>query len=335
MQHFNIPVFIPELACRNRCIYCNQHAITGKRGLPAPKDIVELVDRHLATMPPNPKRVEVAFFGGSFTGLPWQQQQKLLEVVQPYLQSDQVQGIRVSTRPDYIFEEILEKLRSYGVSAIELGAQSLIKEVLERSGRGHTVEDIVRASESIYEHNFELGLQMMTGLPGDDAQGAVSTAQQIIALNAHSTRIYPVLVIRDTPLADMFREQQYQPQPLQTAAELCARLYELFSDAHVKVLRMGLHPSESFYDGESLLAGPFHPAFGELVMSEVWRTRLLKALPDYTGSEIAVFVHPSQLNAAIGHKASNKKLLMHRYGKVLFQTDASLDKNQLYVDHCR
>jgi histone acetyltransferase (RNA polymerase elongator complex component) len=332
LRHFNIPIFIPELACPFRCVYCNQFNITGSCKAPDADVVRQIIDKHLTTLPVERGRVEVAFFGGSFTGLGIAEQNKYLDLMKPYIDKGRVQGIRISTRPDYISEEVLQNLKGRSVVAIELGAQSMDDEVLILSGRGHTVSDVVEASRWIKSMGLELGLQMMTGLPGDTFQKSMETAMQIVACQAQTTRIYPTLVIKDTPLAELYASGQYRPQSLSEAIDLCARLYDLFADANVKILRMGLHPSEGFISQSTLIAGPYHSAFGELVLSKVWQNRF-ELNPGFSnGKEVNISVHPSDLNAAIGHKGQNKLLLYNYYSKVRFIADVHLPKNEFYVD---
>jgi histone acetyltransferase (RNA polymerase elongator complex component) len=197
MHHINIPIFIPELACPFQCIFCNQQKISGQEKLPTENEIRETIITHLATVLPN-TIVEIAFFGGSFTGLPLVEQERLLEIPQEFIKKGAVKGIRLSTRPDYISVEILALLKKMKVTAIELGAQSLVDKVLLKSGRGHNAQQVKFASKMILDAEFELGLQMMLGLPGDSERNAILTAQKIVQFGAHTTRIYPTLVIKDT-----------------------------------------------------------------------------------------------------------------------------------------
>jgi histone acetyltransferase (RNA polymerase elongator complex component) len=335
MRHYNIPVFIPELACPFRCVFCNQYNITGKPVPPGQREIIETIESHFATFPDTPHVVEIAFFGGSFTGLKPDELDYYLSVAQPYITSGKVKGIRISTRPDYIDGTILERLKRKGVLSIELGAQSMFDDVLLSSGRGHKANDTIKASKMILDMGFELGLQMMTGLPGDTDEKALETASVICALGAHTTRIYPCLVITGTDLEKMYKAGTYRPQELKNAVELCARLYHIFEESCVKVLRMGLHPSESLLKKGNIIAGPFHVAFGEQVLTEVWKSRILGFMDgdDVKGNHVTIFVHPGQLNAAIGFRASNRKWLQQKFNKVQFIPDPTLKRNQFHVDH--
>jgi histone acetyltransferase (RNA polymerase elongator complex component) len=331
MRHYNIPVFIPELACPFRCIYCNQYNISGVCRAPGPSEVVDIIEKHLATIPPEDSETELAFFGGSFTGLSVAQQNMYLDVAKPWIGIGRITGIRISTRPDYINPDILKNLKKKHVTSIELGAQSLNDNVLKRAGRGHTVEQVKEATGLLLDMGFETGLQMMTGLPGDSDQSAIETAQMICDLKVHTTRIYPTLVIEDTDLAQLYRQGLYIPQSLEDAADLSARLYLMFERGGIKVLRMGLHTTESFYDGGSLLAGPFHPAFGEIAMTRVWYHRLKNLIPE-KGNHIKIEVHPSQLNALTGHHRKNRIWLEEKFSNVDFYSSSSLLKHEFHLN---
>lgn len=304
MRHYNIPVFIPELACPNRCIYCNQRHISGQLE-PVPTDqVVAIIEQHLKTFQ-QPCEVELAFFGGSFTGIEIELQELYLKTVQPYIEQGLIEGIRLSTRPDYINIEILDLLKRYNVRTIELGAQSLCDEVLELCERGHSVKDVENASALIKSQGFELGLQMMIGLPLDSLERSMKTANKIVELGADNTRIYPTLVIPHTKLAELYENGQYQPLDLPTAVEWSAEVYKIFAKSDVKILRVGLHPSEGLIAGTDMLAGPFHVSFRELVLSKLWFDYLI-ALPE---NEKEVRLNPKDINYAIGYKSSNIKTL--------------------------
>jgi histone acetyltransferase (RNA polymerase elongator complex component) len=331
MRHYNIPVFIPELACPFRCVYCNQYNISGTCKAPEAQEVTGIIEKHLQTIDYQNNNVEIAFFGGSFTALPKEQQNIYLTIAKPWIAAGKIKGIRISTRPDYIDNEILQNLKNHYVTAIELGAQSLNDEVLRRAGRGHTADRVEKAAVLIRQMGFETGLQMMTGLPGDTEETALETARKIVELGAHTTRIYPTLVIEDTDLAELYRQGKFKPQSLEEAADLCARLYLLFQSAGVKVLRMGLHPSENFYEGGSLIAGPFHPAFGEMAMSRVWYYRLKDIIPE-RAEKLIISAHPTQINAVVGHRKVNKNWLQNKFGIVEFKAEPGLKKEQIHVD---
>ena len=316
-KHFNIPVFIPELACPFQCIYCNQQKISGRLKIPCPEEIDKIIADHLGTLPESGSEIELAFFGGNFTGLRVDDQEKFLKQVQPYIINERISGIRISTRPDYINERILELLKQYNVRTIELGAQSMDDEVLRLSKRGHTVKDTEMAAKMILKAGFSLGLQMMIGLPGDTLEKSIYTAKNIIELGADNTRIYPALVIKGTKMEKMYEDGKYKPLSLEDAVRWSKELLLEFENAGVKVIKLGLHPSKGLLSGEELVAGPFHPSFRELVLTEVWND-ILKSLLDKKGEKIVIHVPPGQYNYAIGYSGKNKKMLLEKFQKVRF-----------------
>lgn len=329
MRYYNIPIFLPELACPYRCVYCNQFSITGKQHFVDSEDVKHIIDRHLSTFVEDERFVEVAFFGGNFTGLPESMQDKYLEAVQPYLDAGLVDGLRCSTRPDYISSQRVRTLKRYGMLNIELGAQTTDDEVLRLCGRGHTFKDIEEASAMILAENVTLGLQMMLGLPGDTFEKDMNTASDIVRLGVSETRIYPCVVVKDTVLEQMYLDGRYVPLTLQEAVGQTATLLSYFDDNSVKVLRMGLHASEEL-DGAALVAGPYHHNFAEMVHGELWARRLNNIKEDT--EHLIIKVPSAQLNHAIGWKAANKEMLQQRYKKVVFKTDDTLQNDSFVVN---
>ena len=281
IKHYTIPVFIPELACPHQCVFCNQRKISGSICVPEPADVEIIINRYLKTLPENDCHIDIGFFGGNFTGITIEEQEKYLKVANKFLNNGDVFGIRLSTRPDYIDHKRLELLKRYNVDTIEVGAQSMVDDILIASGRGHTVSDTEEAAELIIDAGFELGLQMMIGLPGDTLERSIFTAKRIAEMGASNTRIYPTLVIRDTQLAELYLEKRYVPLSLEGAVQWSKEIYSIFEQTEVNVIRMGLHPSEGLMNGKDLLAGPFHPSFKELVMTELWHDELLKLATEY------------------------------------------------------
>lgn len=328
--HFNIPIFLPAEGCRFRCVFCNQHYISGKEPFPTIDDIEQTILRHLQSFYTSEADVEIAFFGGNFTGLSHTRQKQLLDLACFYIDKGVVDGIRLSTRPDFIDEEKLRFLREYPVKTIELGAQSFDDHVLRKSGRGHTSNDIYKASYLIRDFGFELGLQMMTGLPGDTAKGALFTAEEIIRMGAGCTRIYPCLVIKDTALESLYRRGLYQPQSLEEAVRLAAQLIIKFEEASVKILKVGLHPAEGFISGNTLIAGPFHPAFREMSETLIWKKILEDNISyDSSSTHLTITTSPQQMAKAAGFKAYNHKWLNKSFKHVHFIADPLL-KNREY-----
>ncbi len=293
---------------------------------------MKIISSHLNTIPCENRHVEIAFFGGSFTGLSLEQQNYYLDLILPFIKSDQVAGIRISTRPDYVDGKTLENLKKHHVRSVELGAQSLNDEVLKKSGRGHTAKQVLEAAKMLKEEGFETGLQMMTGLPGDNEEKTMDTAQKICEAGAHTTRIYPTLVIKDTPLELLFQQGRYIPQSLEAATDLCAVLHQIFNKSGVKILKTGLHPSVSFQTGNKLIAGPFHNAFGEMVKSKVWFNTFKESIKDSKEKNIVIRVHPESLNSAIGHRSINKLWLKEKFKNVKFIADPRLRKEKYTLE---
>lgn len=330
-KHYNIPVFVPEEGCPHRCIFCNQHAITQTSRPPEPGEIPGIVDQWTARFGYSDRHVELAFFGGSFTGIDPQRQEAFLSEAFALKQAGQIDAIRLSTRPDYIDNERIARLKRYGVTTVELGAQSLDDRVLTASGRGHTARQVAEATALLQQNGFEVVLQMMTGLPSDTPEGAISTAREIIKLKPSAVRIYPCLVMRGSPLEKMFGQGKYTPQTLDDATELAAVLVDLFEAAGIRVLRIGLHPSAS----DELVAGPFHPSFSELVQTRIFR-RLLEENIDLSkaGNPLTICCAPGRINSLAGYEASNRQWLQTIFQSVRFKTDPHLNHRQLRVDYC-
>ncbi|MBR6438511.1 MAG: radical SAM protein [Bacteroidales bacterium] len=316
MKHYNIPIFLPELACPFRCVYCNQFSITGKQKLPDIQDVKEIIEKHLASFKEDERFVEVAFFGGNFTGLPVKMQDDFLKIVQPYLEKGVINGIRCSTRPDYIDENRVRILKNFGMKNIELGAQTTNDMILRKCGRGHTFKDIENASQIIVNEGITLGLQMMLGLPFDTFENDMQTARDIVRLGAKETRIYPCIVVKDTELEQLYKKGDYLPLTLNDAVEQSATLYEYFGENDVKVLRLGLHTSDDL-NGAAFVAGPYHKNFAEMVFSRLWGRKFDKI--DEKSDKIVIEVPENQLNHAIGYKGENKKRLQERYKHVVIR----------------
>lgn len=331
-RHFNIPIFIPHAACPHKCIFCDQKSISGAVKSPSLQEIRSVIESHLATIP-GCSNIEIAFFGGNFTGIPAYIQEQYLQAVSEYISSGNISGIRISTRPDYINNDILLFLKKYNVSAIELGVQSTDGEVLGKSGRGHNAEDIFCAARLIREAGIELGMQMMIGLPGDTYDKSIKTAEAIIALKAVTVRVYPALVIKGTELEEQYNDGKYNPLPLEQAVSWCADILQMFEKNGINVIKMGLHPSEGFLSGELLTAGPFHVSFRELVVSEIWRRLLLDIHKKKESRQLVLHVSPAELNYAVGYHSSNKKMLMEKFKSVKFKPDPLL-KGRIYNAEC-
>jgi len=331
-KHYTIPIFIPQLACPFQCVFCNQEKITSRGHIPGMQETRNTIEEYLASYPKGKHHIEVGFFGGNFTGIPFEEQENYLRVAQPFLEKGIINGIRLSTRPDYIDEKGLHLLKKYGVTTIELGAQSLDEEVLKQSARGHTAEDVEKASRMIVSAGFRLGLQMMVGLPGDTLEKSVFTARKIIELGACETRIYPVLVIKGTKMAEWYEQGKYTPLSMEEAIFWVKTILPLFEEAGVEVTRVGLHSSVGLLSGKELVAGPFHTSIRELAMTEVWWDRLYVLLQEEKKDRIIIFVHPSQYNFAVGYYGKNRKRLQQNLREVIFLKSPLLKENEFNVE---
>lgn len=327
--HSIIPIFLPELGCPKQCVFCNQKYISGQQHVPDQQEVIATIERNLSTMQ-HEKHIELAFFGGSFTALSMTIQENFLKIAKPYLERKQIQNIRISTRPDAISEEILDMLKHYGVSIIELGVQSMDDEVLRQSGRGYHAHVVRTAATSINAKGFTLGMQMMIGLPGDSQEKSIMTAHEIVQMGAKGARIYPVLVFRDTDLALMFQQGKYEPLSIARAIILAADICEIFENAGIQIYKIGLHPSDFLHNGD-LISGPWIPDFRQHVQSEVWRRRFLKAMKNHQYPLTEFRVHPSDLNAAIGPKRSNLIFFEQQGTRISIKNDSTITKGDFYA----
>ncbi len=332
IKHFTIPIFIPELACPFQCVFCDQRKISGSIKTPDLEEVDKIILNYLSTLPTEKAEIEIGFFGGNFTGIPESEQRAFLNVAQKYVDNERVHSIRLSTRPDYISDKVLSLLKEYSVKTIELGAQSMDEGVLIKSGRGHTAQDVIDSSNLIREAGFNLGLQVMLGLPGDTQEKCIETAEQIVALQPQDIRIYPTLVIKDTELAELFKTGKYEPLSLQTAVLWAKDMYRIFEKAGLNIIRVGLHPSEELTDSKSLLAGPYHQSFRELVLTELWKDRFLEKLEFSKTKSLLIYVAAPELNHAIGYNSSNKKMLEERFEAVKIKIDQKLINYSFYAD---
>ena len=301
------PMFIPHAGCPNQCVFCNQKHISGSLFPVSGKDV------HNALSALEGEDYELAFYGGSFTAIPEEQQEELLRSVQPFLRSGLVSSVRVSTRPDAIDAPCLDRLRRYGVETVELGAQSMTDCVLQLSARGHTAEDVRRAAAMVKNAGFTLILQMMTGLPGETRESTARSAREIIALRPDGVRLYPTVIVRDTPLYELWKRGEYAEHTVEDAVEVCADILPLFMEAGISVIRLGLNPTEELSGGEAV-GGAYHPALGELVRSRIYR-RKAEALLEFTepGSSVVLEVARGHLSQVNGQKRCNLEYLREKY----------------------
>ena len=327
MKHANISLFVPHMGCPHQCSFCNQKTISGSVKALTPEDVTETLQKAIQDNN-EPLNTEVAFFGGSFTAIPRDYMISLLEASKPFIEKGFFNGVRISTRPDAIDDEILDILKQYHVKSIELGAQSTDEEVLTLNKRGHTREDIIKASSLIKYRGFSLGLQMMTGLLGDTDEKTLKTGEDIISLKPDTVRIYPTVVLEGTELSEKYKKSEFTPQTLENAVYLCSKLLRRFHDNNIRVIRLGLHSGGNVEDG--FVAGVYHPAFGELCESAVYLDILKEKLKGYADEkDLIVLVKPSEISKMTGHKGCNKQQLLNEGYRITVKGDDGLSKYEL------
>lgn len=300
MKHSNIALFVAHVGCPNMCSFCNQHIISGKEKTATTDDVREAVR---VALEHGCKGGQLAFFGGSFTAIDRTYMVELLSAAKPFVDDGSISGIRISTRPDAIDDEVLDILSHYGVEAIELGAQSMDDDVLLANRRGHTSDDVRCAAKLIRAHGFELGLQMMTGLYKDTDEGAVYTAEELAKLKPDTMRIYPTVILEGTELAALYRAGKYVPQTLDEAVSLCAKLLLFFEKQSIRVIRTGLHSGGNVEDG--YIAGAYHPAFRELCESEIYLSLVKEVLASKPQGKYKIFVSSKEISKMTGQKRKN------------------------------
>lgn len=336
MKNYIIPIFIPHFGCQHACVFCNQHKITGVETNVTADEIKGIIAGRLA-MVRGQRHVEVAFYGGSFTALSLARQTALLEPVHAFLQRGAIQAIRLSTRPDCINEEILQNLRAHGVRTVELGAQSFDDAVLYAARRGHTAEVIRTGARSVQRSGLQLGLQLMPGLPGDTWRSILLSTEETIRIKPDFVRIYPTLVLRDTPLAALYEKGLYAPLSLQQAVAYSMLMKASFAARGIAVIRTGLQATEQLSDPDVVLAGPYHPAFGELADAYAFRLLVCRLFEQISPMRECVVIrhHPKDASRVRGNKNENTKLWqsLYRLREIAFRADGER-QGQLLVS-CR
>ena len=326
--HANISFFIPHLGCKNRCSFCNQCSITGQTVMTQGEDIKKAVEIAVKSKKYSKENTEIAFFGGSFTAIDRDYMISLLNAAFPFVKDKTVKGIRISTRPDAINDEVLKILKKYGVTAIELGAQSMDDNVLLLNERGHTEEDVVKASLLIKEYGFSLGLQMMTGLYGATAESDKKTVEKFIEISPDTVRIYPTVVLKGTKLCELVESGKYTPETVETAVNNCCEYINLFSENNINVIRVGLH----HIDESSFVAGPWHPAFSELCMSQSFYRRVILELEKLPFGNYLLYVNDKYISAAVGQKRSNIEKFKEKGFNCRIKGDKTVKDNEFIIE---
>ncbi len=316
-----IPIFIPHLGCPHTCVFCNQKKIAGNFNKPTPQKVTDTVLAYRKTIKgKSDNTIELAFYGGSFTAIEEEFQKQLLQTALKLKESKLIDEIRISTRPDYISPEVINRLVTYQVNTVELGVQSLDPQVLAISERGHSPSSVEKAVIALKEAKRKVGIQLMPGLPLDTREKTLVTAQKVIRLKPDFVRIYPTVVIKQTKLAEMYQKGEFQPWSLEEAIEVGALLYILFSQARIPIIRLGLQATENLCEGKDLVAGPYHPAYGELVKSRVFRKQLkylIGAIKDSSIKNLKIYTNPREISQVKGQHKSNVKYIQDKYGIAL------------------
>ena len=326
-----IPIFVPHKGCPHDCIFCNQKKITGVSTDVTSEDARNIIEECLETIDKDAD-VEIAFFGGSFTAIDIDIQKSLLSVAKEYVDKGLVKDIRMSTRPDCIDEDILSMLKEYKTSIIELGVQSLDEKVLLDSIRGHQSEIVYKSSKMIKNSGIKLGLQMMIGLPADTEEKCIFTAKKFVELKPDCVRVYPTLVVKDTGLEKLMEQNKYNPFTLEESVNIVKKVLVLFYVNNINVIRVGLQATDDIQIGKAVLAGPYHPAFRELVEADMIKDYLeFVILQNKNIKQMLVKSNKKNISKIIGNKKTNVKYMEEKFGVLLKTQESDLDINQLEI----
>lgn len=338
-KHAIIPIFIPHKGCPNDCIFCNQKKITAHQKAVTTKDVEDIVETWLPTLQNRGiETIEMSFFGGSFTGIPMEEQSAYLEVAKRYKDAGKIDKIHMSTRPDYINEEILDNLMKYGTDTIELGVQSFDDEVLLKSKRGHNSRVVYEASELIKSYGIELGIQLMIGLPGDSLETCIYSAEETVNIGPSIARLYPTVVINDTELYDCYKNGSYTPLTESEAIYRTKEMYKIIDKAGIDIIRVGLKSTDIINKDGDIVRDTYHPAFRQLVESEISKEIILDKikninLPENEKVKIDFFSNSNSFSNMIGHKGSNREYFKENYPllNIKYRIDNSLKDNSYDV----
>jgi histone acetyltransferase (RNA polymerase elongator complex component) len=335
-NHYIIPIFVSHRGCPHDCIFCNQKKITGYGGDAKGEDVIVKINEYLKTIPRDNSVIELAFYGGSFTAIPIDQQRELLEAAQPFIAQGLINNIRISTRPDCIDMQIIELLKANNVKIVELGVQSMDEEVLRISNRGHSAQDVIDSVALLKKHSFTVGVQVMVGLPGDTIAKSIGTVKKLVELKPDIARIYPALIITNTYMEQMYYNGQFKPLSLKAAVEICKKLLVLFEMNNIEVIRIGLQPTENILEGKEVVAGPFHPSMRQLVVSEIYKDMLEYMLKDEEGiTQLEISVHPKDISDLLGQKRNNIDYIKthKKIEKIVVEQVSDIDRQSIMVKY--
>ena len=331
-KEYIIPIFIPFLGCPHDCAFCNQVKITNYKDKMDPSKVINEIEKNLSYFPDNDNMKEIAFFGGSFTGLDHEVMIGYLKIAKEYKEKGIIDRIRLSTRPDYINNSILDTLKEYKVDIIELGIQSLDQKVLDANERGHSVKASYEASKLIKDYGFSLGHQIMPGLFNDTYEKTIDSVLQSIKIGPDMVRIYPTLVIKDTKLEMLYNAGIYHPLTIDEAVKVSAEAAMLYKFAGINIIRIGLQPTENINEGKDVVAGPFHPAFRQLVEAEIYRKYLEEIInKNNISNEFTIYTNNRNISLIAGNNKANKKYFYDKY-KIKLNFKASDRDYIIYED---
>ncbi|UPA29501.1 radical SAM protein [Terrisporobacter glycolicus] len=326
-----IPIFVPHRGCPHDCIFCNQKKITGVSTEVTCEEARNIIEEYLPTIAKDAS-VEIAFFGGSFTAIDEKTQNELLSVAKEYVDKGLVSDIRMSTRPDCISVDILNRLKEYKTTIIELGVQSMDAKVLHDSARGHDIESVIKSSNLIKESGINLGLQMMVGLPSDTEEKCIETAKKFIELNPFCVRIYPTLVVKDTGLETLLNKGEYKPFTLEECISIVKKLLVLFYVNNINVIRVGLQATEDIQLGKGIVDGPYHPAFRELVEGEMIKDYLhYLVIQNKTVSNLEIKTNNKNISKVVGNKKINKLFFKNELNINIKTKQENIDENEFVI----
>lgn len=342
-KHAIIPIFIPHKGCPHNCIFCNQKKITARIKAVSGKDVEDTIETWLSTLENmDLETIEVAFYGGSFTAIPMEDQCGYLEIAKRYKDAGRIDKIHMSTRPDYINCEILDNLKRYDVDTIELGVQSFDDEVLKLSERGHDSKCVYESSQLIKDHGFELGIQLMIGLPGDSLESCIYSAKETVRIAPAIARLYPTIVIEDTELYEQYKRGEYKPLSQDEAVMRTKEMYKILDKAGINIIRVGLKSSDIINENGDIDGGTFHPAFRQLVEGEIARESIEKQIadlgfaPDRSGSTIKVDIssNPRSFSNMIGNSGRNREYFLEKYPclDILYKVNDALSDGEFVVE---
>lgn len=340
-KHAIIPIFIPHRGCPNDCVFCNQKIITARTADVTEDDVRRTIEDYLSTLSKrNMETIELAFFGGSFTGIPIEEQSAYLTIAREYKDRGIIDKIHMSTRPDYINEEILDNLKYYDADVIELGVQSFHPEVLAASNRGHTTDDIYKACDLIKEYGFQLGIQLMIGLPEDNLERCIYSAHETVKISPSVARLYPTIVIDDTELMNMYLKGEYHPLTTEEAVSITKEMYKIIDNAGINIIRVGLKSTDLVNENGLIQGHTYHPAFRQLVEGEIARDELESQLkqilikyPQSSYKKISFICAPVSFSNMIGNRKCNKEYFASKYPNlnIKFKTDSTIDEGHYIV----